>query len=93
MSKTATSSNTVKKIESASAERIQTHTCEQCGKPFHSKREWHRFCSPKCRKASWKKSLTLSALNDRMISIEKARAEDRDQIESLEQRVKELESK
>ena len=31
-----------------------TDNCKNCSKEFKVKREWHKFCSTKCRQGYWK---------------------------------------
>ena len=75
-------------------EDVRTHStivlCRACGREFSPSRHWQRFCSTECRKQSWNKYNNLNQIYARVESLEK---KTRERIESLEQRVKELESK
>lgn len=53
--------------------------CRCCGVDFVTTRQWQKFCSTDCQKKYWKQQQGLSALYDK--------------VESLEQRVKELEGR
>ncbi len=50
--------------------------CLECGSPYDVKREWHYFCSSKCRVKYWLKenydSKRVKELEDRIRVLEKS---------------------
>jgi len=62
--------------------------CKNCGSSYMANREWQRYCSPACRVAHWRNehpTVTPELIADT--------TEAKKRIESLEQRVKELEGR
>lgn len=55
--------------------KYPTKHCLNCGRKFASNRDWHKFCSTKCRVEYWYKEKTktdeLKAVKERVEKIEK----------------------
>jgi hypothetical protein len=55
--------------------KFEKRNCRVCGTEFQAVRQWHWYCSPKCRVADWQRRNTdpskIVALEGRIEAIEK----------------------